>query len=67
MKKNSIIFLIGLLTFCTTYAQQTVVEGSVKDLATNQALAEVTVSFEGLLLSTQTDALGVFMFSSDVP
>ena len=67
MKKNSIIFLIGLLTFCTSFAQQTVVEGSVKDLTSNQALAEVTVSFEGLLLSTQTDALGVFMFSSDVP
>ena len=67
MKKNSIIFLIGLLAFCTTYAQQTVVEGSVKDLTTNQALAEVTVTFEGLLLSTQTDALGVFVFSSGVP
>jgi hypothetical protein len=67
MKKNSIIFLIGLLAFCTSFAQQTVVEGSVKDLTTNQALAEVTVSFEGLLLSTQTDALGVFLFSSDVP
>jgi len=67
MKKNSIIFLIGLLTFCNSFAQQTVVEGSVKDLTTNQALAEVTVSFEGLLLSTQTDALGVFLFSSDVP
>jgi hypothetical protein len=67
MKKNSIIFLIGLLAFCTSFAQQTVVEGSVKDLTSNQALAEVTVSFEGLLLSTQTDALGVFLFSSDVP
>lgn len=67
MKKNSIIFLIGLLTFCTTFAQQIVVEGSVKDLTSNQALAEVTVAFEGLLLSTQTNALGVFMFSSDVP
>ena len=67
MKKNSIIFLIGLLTFCTTYAQQTVVEGSVKDLTSNQALAEVTVTFEGLLLSTQTDASGVFLFSFDVP
>jgi hypothetical protein len=59
--------LIGLLAFCTSFAQQTVVEGSVKDLTSNQALAEVTVSFEGLLLSTQTDALGVFLFSSDVP
>jgi len=67
MKKNSIIFLIGLLAFCTSFAQQTVVEGSVKDLTSNQALVEVTVSFEGLLLSTQTDALGVFLFSSDVP
>ena len=67
MKKNCIIFLIGLLTFCTTYAQQTVVEGSVKDLTTNQALAEVTVTFEGLLLSTQTDASGAFVFSTDVP
>ena len=67
MKKNSIIFLIGLLTFCTTFAQQTVVKGSVKDLTSNQALAEVTITFEGLLLTTQTDALGVFMFSTDVP
>ena len=67
MKKNSIIFLIGLLTFCTAFAQQTVVKGSVKDLTSNQALAEVTVTFEGMLLSTQTDALGVFVFSSDVP
>ena len=67
MKKNSIIFLIGLLTFCTAFAQQTVVKGSIKDLTSNQALAEVTVTFEGMFLSTKTDALGVFVFSSDVP
>jgi hypothetical protein len=67
MKRNCIIFLIGFLTFFCSFAQQTVVKGSVNDLSSNQPLVGVVVSFEGALLSTETDVLGEFVFSSNIP
>ena len=67
MKQNCIIFLIGFLSYFTAFAQQTVVKGSVNDLTSNQPLAGVVITFEGALLSTDTDASGGFVFSSNIP
>ena len=57
----TIFYMVFLLSF-TLFSQQTVVKGSVKDLISNQALAQVAVTFEGTLISTQTNALGEFIF-----
>ena len=67
MKQNCIIFLIGFLSYFTAFAQQTVVKGSVNDLTSNQPLAGVVITFEGALLTTDTDASGGFVFSSNIP
>ena len=62
----TIFYMVFLLSF-TLFSQQTVVKGSVKDLISNQALAQVAVTFEGTLISTQTNALGEFIFPATVP
>ena len=62
----AIFYMVFLLSF-TLFSQQTVVKGSVKDLISNQALAQVAVIFEGTLISTQTNAQGEFIFPSTVP
>ena len=67
MKKNIMSFLIGFFTIFISFAQETVVKGNVKDLISDVPLAEALVSFEGTTLSTATDALGSFVFSSNVP
>ncbi|MDC1355755.1 hypothetical protein N8480_07315 [Flavobacteriaceae bacterium] len=46
----AIFYMVFLLSF-TLFSQQTVVKGSVKDLISNQALAQVAVIFEGTLIS----------------
>ena len=65
-QKPTILYMVFLLSF-TLFSQQTVVKGSVKDLISNQALAQVAVIFEGTLISTQTNAQGEFIFPSTVP
>jgi hypothetical protein len=62
----TIFYMVFLLSF-TLFSQQTVVKGSVKDLISNQGLAQVAVTFEGTLISTQTNALGEFIFPATVP
>ncbi|MDG1042880.1 MAG: hypothetical protein P8O96_08525 [Flavobacteriaceae bacterium] len=52
----TIFYMVFLLSF-TLFSQQTVVKGSVKDLISNQGLAQVAVTFEGILISAQTNAL----------
>jgi hypothetical protein len=67
MKKSLFIFLIGIFSFFTAFAQQTTITGSVKDAVTNEPLSNVTITIEETQQSTQTDALGVFVFSSNIP
>jgi hypothetical protein len=64
-QKPTILYMVFLLSF-TLFSQQTVVTGSIKDLISNQPLAQVTVTFEGTLVSTQTNLQGVFIFPSTV-
>ena len=67
MKKSLFIFLIGIFSFFTAFAQQTTITGSVKDAVTNEPLSNVTITIEETQQSTQTNDLGVFVFSSNTP
>ena len=67
MKKQTLSFLFVCFNVLSVFAQQTTVKGVVKDMLTNQPVAGVLVSFENTELSTYTDEMGVFQFSSLVP
>ena len=58
-----------LICFSTIsgFAQQTIVQGVVKDSQTLQSMSEVKVEIEGSILSTTTNQQGEFSFSADVP
>ena len=49
------------------FAQQTTVQGVVKDSQTFEPMSEVMVEIEGSILSTMTNQQGEFSFSADVP
>ena len=67
MKKRLLIFLAGFFSLAFTFAQSTLIKGSVKDAATNEPLPEVTITIEETGQQTQTDAKGEFVFSQNVP
>lgn len=67
MKKKLLIFLFGIFSIFTTYAQQTLVKGSVKDAATFEPIPDVTITIENSVQTTKTNALGEFQFSGNVP
>ncbi|WP_238987201.1 TonB-dependent receptor [Confluentibacter flavum] len=48
-------------------AQQTRIQGSVKDVTSFQPIPEVTVTIEATSQNTKTNTLGEFEFSSNVP
>ncbi len=58
-----------LICFSTIsgFAQQTTVQGVVKDSQTLEPMSEVMVEIEGSILSTKTNQQGEFSFSTDVP
>ncbi|WP_299115941.1 TonB-dependent receptor [uncultured Winogradskyella sp.] len=67
MKKSFLLFLFGIAFSLTSFAQQTLVKGSVLDGTTGEPIPDVTVTIEGTDLSTTTDAKGEFSFSANVP
>ena len=67
MKKILMIFLLGICSVFTAFSQQTTITGSVKDADSNEPIADVTITIEETQQTTQTDALGVFVFSTNVP
>ena len=67
MKKQIFSFLFVCFNLLFAFAQQTVVQGVVKDMLTDQPISGVMVSIEGTQLSTYTDELGTFEFSSALP
>ncbi|MCK0179528.1 TonB-dependent receptor [Flavobacteriaceae bacterium S0862] len=67
MKKNTLIFLLGVFLVSTAFAQQTIIKGSVKDAVTNLPIPEVTITIEETSYSTKTDAKGEFSFTRNVP
>ncbi|WP_425076570.1 carboxypeptidase regulatory-like domain-containing protein [Psychroserpens sp. S379A] len=67
MKKSIIIFLLGIFSFSSAFAQQTLIKGSVKDAVTNEPIPNVTITIEETQQTTTTDGFGEFTFSSNVP
>lgn len=67
MKKRLFIFLFGIFSTLTAFAQQTVVKGSVLNASTGEPIFDVTVSIEGTELFTKTDNEGEFNFPGIIP
>ena len=67
MKKPFFIFLFGIFTSLTMVAQETIVKGSVKDAVTYAPLPDVTITIEETQQTTKTNALGEFIFTTNIP
>ncbi|MFD1062769.1 carboxypeptidase regulatory-like domain-containing protein [Winogradskyella litorisediminis] len=67
MKKSVLLFLFSIAFSLMSFAQQTIVKGSVLDGITGEPIPDVTVTIEGTTLSKTTDAKGEFSFTKDVP
>jgi len=67
MKKSSFIFLFGIFSILTAFAQQTIVKGSVKDAISFELIPNVTITIEETQQTIQTNSFGEFVFSSNVP
>src|SRR5690606_16537872 len=65
MKKIRLVLLF--MVSISAFGQQTIVKGSVKDATSFKPLVDVLVKIEGTDLSTKTDVLGEFDFSSNLP
>ncbi|MDD7884678.1 carboxypeptidase-like regulatory domain-containing protein [Flavivirga sp. 57AJ16] len=66
IKKVAIILFI-LFSTRPVLAQQTLIKGSVKDALAFQPIENVIINIEETTQQTQTDALGEFVFSVNVP
>lgn len=67
MKAFTPALLFGVFTVFSIAAQQTIVSGSVVDGDTYHPLPKVTVIIEDTSQITETDAVGQFRFSSNLP
>ncbi|WP_339916015.1 TonB-dependent receptor [Yeosuana marina] len=67
MKSRLFIFLWVTLFTGATFAQETLIKGSVKDAISFEPLQDVTVTIESTEQTTKTNALGEFLFSSNIP
>lgn len=67
MKKRLFIYLFGVISTFTMYAQQTLVKGSVTEAISFEPIPEVTVTIEGTELSVVTGEEGTFEFLETVP
>ena len=67
MKKIFLLFLFGIAFSITSFAQQTIVKGSVLDGTTGEPIPDVTITIEETSQTENTDAKGEFSFSQNVP
>ena len=67
MKKSFLLFLCGIVFTLTSFAQQTIVKGSVLDGTTGEPIPDVTITIEETLQTKKTDARGEFSFTQNVP
>ncbi len=67
MKKSLLLFLFGIAFSLISFAQQTLVKGSVLDGATGDPIPDVTITIEETGQTLKTDAKGEFSFSQNVP
>lgn len=67
MKKSFLLLLFGITLSLLSFAQQTIVTGSVLDGTTRQPIPDVTITIEGTGQTKKTDAKGEFSFIVNVP
>ena len=67
MKKSGLIFLFEMLLVFTTFAQETLIKGSVKDALSFDPVPDVIITIEETKQTTKTNAYGEFVFSLNVP
>ncbi|OZV70984.1 TonB-dependent receptor [Winogradskyella aurantia] len=67
MKKSFLLFLFGVAFSLTSFAQQTLIKGSVLDGTTGEPIPDVTITIEETDQNTQTDGKGEFSFTENVP
>nr|WP_321221487.1 TonB-dependent receptor [uncultured Psychroserpens sp.] len=67
MKKSFFILLFGIFSVLTSFAQETIVKGSVLDGTTGEPIPDVTITIEETGQSIKTDAKGEFQFPGIVP
>lgn len=67
MKKSFLLFLFTIAFSLTSFAQQTVVKGSVLDGTTGDPIPDVTITIEETGQTKKTDAKGEFSFTENVP
>ena len=67
MKKSFFIFLFGIFSVLTSFAQETIVKGSVLDGTSGEPIPDVTITIEETGQTVKTDANGEFQFKGIVP
>ncbi|MEM9679185.1 MAG: TonB-dependent receptor [Bacteroidota bacterium] len=67
MKKSLLFFLFGITFSLLSFAQQTIVKGSVLDGTTGEPIPDVTITIENTNLIVRTDASGEFTFTENIP
>ena len=67
MKKSFLLLLFGMAFLLTSFAQQTIVKGSVLDGTTGEPIPDVTITIEETEQTKKTDAKGEFSFVQNVP
>jgi hypothetical protein len=67
MKKSLFIFLFGIFSMFSVQAQQTLIKGSVKDAVSFEPIPNVTITIEETQQTVQTNELGEFEYSTNVP
>ena len=65
--RGLLFFIFGILSVATIFAQQTIINGSVKDAVTFEPIPEVSITIEETNQSTKTNAKGEFVFNVNVP
>ncbi|MCF6294373.1 MAG: carboxypeptidase-like regulatory domain-containing protein [Flavobacteriaceae bacterium] len=67
MKKRLFIILLGIFSAFTTFAQETIVKGSVLDATTGKPIPDVTITIEETSQIATTNVNGEFQFTAILP
>jgi len=67
MKKIFLIFLFGIFSVLASFAQDTVVKGSVFDATSGEPIPGVTITIEETTQTATTDGKGEFLFKTIIP
>ncbi|WP_411766308.1 carboxypeptidase regulatory-like domain-containing protein [Winogradskyella sp. A3E31] len=67
MKKSFLLVLFSMAFILVSFAQQTLIKGSVLDGTTGEPIPDVIVTLEGTTLSTKTNGVGEFQFTINIP